>query len=565
MSAREEQAADGNRPQQRRTFTSSSRNQSNLQHRNSMNSTRPARPERQTSYGSFQTQNDSEAPNNNNNVPSAQESRWAHAYANSLSKQQTEKKTDNRFYVDNDYFDLNPWYDEEPKKPVFGMGRPFPRTVRPGMLWGRSRAQAAMNEQGKEEQGSDSTANRPILHIPMNENDESPPDAFDAEIGGNFYEVQRRESNEQGIEDDKLSAGIDREDHAPDNNQGLNRLQSQTRNRYISGYSGGLPPVDETASLQSYESYQTEADKKQARQHDEQALQDYYNNYRNPLARLRAKYPEAPAEFLCTMIYVFFGITGSLYSTTYPAAQGDYATQGWAWGMAVMAGIYVGGGVSGAHMSPWISVCFSVFRGFPWKMTAVYSAAQILGGLAAGGLSWAIYRDGIMNVDPQLTPTKSGMAFYSTPPDYVSLATAFFNNFISAAFYVCIAFAIGDDANTPPGAGMTALIYGLLTYLLTITMGYNGLGISPARDLGPRFVAWWAGYGSTTFSTGWWAYGPILAGLSGSLVGALVYDVLIFAGGESPVNYTWPTTQDVKNRILSRKDEAKQKAQEVSV
>lgn len=105
-------------------------------------------------------------------------------------------------------------------------------------------------------------------------------------------------------------------------------------------------------------------------------------------------------------------------------------------------------------MSPWISVCFSVYRGFPWKMCAVYTVAQILGGLVAGILAWAVYRDGIMNVDPQLTATKTGTAFYSTPADYVSLATAFFNNFLSAALYVCVLFAVGDDSNTPPGSGM---------------------------------------------------------------------------------------------------------------
>lgn len=112
---------------------------------------------------------------------------------------------------------------------------------------------------------------------------------------------------------------------------------------------------------------------------------------------------------------------------------------------------------------------------------------------------------------------------------------------------------------------MSALIYGLLTYMLTITMGYNGLGISPARDLGPRLIAWWVGYGSTTFSTGWWAYGPIFAGLSGSLVGALVYDVLVFSGGESPVNYSWPTMDDLRNRVDARKEEARKKAQEIPV
>jgi aquaglyceroporin related protein, other eukaryote len=107
--------------------------------------------------------------------------------------------------------------------------------------------------------------------------------------------------------------------------------------------------------------------------------------------------------------------------------------------------------------------------------------------------------------------------------------------------------------------GLAALIIGLMTFLLCITMGYNGLGISPARDLGPRFVAWWVGYGSETFSTMYWLYGPIAAGLSGSLAGALIYDVFIFSGGESPINYSWPSPGDIKSRVRERKNQAKTK------
>jgi aquaglyceroporin related protein len=110
---------------------------------------------------------------------------------------------------------------------------------------------------------------------------------------------------------------------------------------------------------------------------------------------------------------------------------------------------------------------------------------------------------------------------------------------------------------------MSALIYGLMTYLLSITMGYNGLAMSPARDLGPRCVAWWVGYGKATFSTGWWAYGPVAAGLLGCLFGALIYDVFIFVGGESPVNYQWPTTpRDMKRCLKARNSQGKEKLEE---
>ena len=187
-----------------------------------------------------------------------------------------------------------------------------------------------------------------------------------------------------------------------------------------------------------------------------------------------------------------------------------------------------------------------------------------------------------MHIDPQLTPSITGKAFYTIPQDYISTATAFFNDFLSAALYTCVAFALGDDSNTPPGSGelllflpilcqtdstlgMSALIYGLMSFLLCICFGYNGLGVSPARDLGPRFVAWWVGYGTETFSSGWWAYGPIAAGLTGALTGAFVYDVFIFVGNESPLNYNWPNPKELRDKAKAKKKQAQEKIGKMDV
>jgi aquaglyceroporin related protein len=60
-----------------------------------------------------------------------------------------------------------------------------------------------------------------------------------------------------------------------------------------------------------------------------------------------------------------------------------------------------------------------------------------------------------------------------------------------------------------------------------------------ARDFGPRLVAVMAGWGGHLFreTHAWWVWGPWCADISGALFGALVYDMAIFTGGESPVNY----------------------------
>lgn len=114
-----------------------------------------------------------------------------------------------------------------------------------------------------------------------------------------------------------------------------------------------------------------------------------------------------------------------------------------------MFGIYLGGGVSGAHMNPAISISLSLFRGFPWRSCLVYVVVQFVAGIAAGALAYGIYRDTIRYVDPTMSNTAK--TFFSSPQEWVSLGTAFFHQMIAV-------FALGDDQNNPPGAGMHALV-----------------------------------------------------------------------------------------------------------
>jgi aquaglyceroporin related protein len=95
-------------------------------------------------------------------------------------------------------------------------------------------------------------------------------------------------------------------------------------------------------------------------------------------------------------------------------------------------------------------------------------------------------------------------------------------------------------------------------YLMMVALGYNtGLGISPARDLGPRLVGLWAGY-TDAFADPYWAYGPWGASISGALFGGFIYDLFIFVGGESPVNYRWPEPGDVKWKMHEKKEQTKE-------
>jgi|TARA_R110002003_G_scaffold32_4_gene1926 aquaglyceroporin related protein len=68
-----------------------------------------------------------------------------------------EKKREQTVDVENEYFALNPWYNQQKDKPVFGLAAPLPRTVRRGMWWGRGDMRKSLDKvnEGNDEDGID--------------------------------------------------------------------------------------------------------------------------------------------------------------------------------------------------------------------------------------------------------------------------------------------------------------------------------------------------------------------------------------------------------------------------
>lgn len=180
-------------------------------------------------------------------------------------------------------------------------------------------------------------------------------------------------------------------------------------------------------------------------------------------------------------------------------------------------------------------------RGFPARKLPTFIFFQVLGAFTGAILAIAIYRDAILYAEGGLNPSASGVSIYTQPQDYVRPATAFFTEFLGTAILVCSILALGDDSNSPPGAGMHAFIIGLLVTALLMTFGSNTGGcLNPARDFGPRLAAMAMGYPTSIFSAyhNWWIWGGWIAPISGGLCGGAVYDVCVFKGGESPINFS---------------------------
>jgi glycerol uptake facilitator protein len=104
---------------------------------------------------------------------------------------------------------------------------------------------------------------------------------------------------------------------------------------------------------------------------------------------------------------------------------------------------------------------------------------------------------------------------------------------IGTGFLVMFIFAVTDEFNAPVKANLAPLVIGFAVVAIGISYGANaGYAINPARDLGPRLLAWIQGWKSIAMpgdygnvNTYFWI--PIVGPLLGAAIGALLYDGLI--------------------------------------
>ena len=245
------------------------------------------------------------------------------------------------------------------------------------------------------------------------------------------------------------------------------------------------------------------------------------------------------SESLAVFVQLTVGFCADL--SVILANAGNPNSTAWAWGLATMMGIHVSGGVSGAHLNPAVTVVLWFYRGFPSRKLPAYFTAQFLGAFFAAIVAYVTYYQSIQN-HLASGPESTILGAFITGPQspWITPWTSFCNEFLGASMLAIVVLALGDDQNAPPGAGMSSLIIGLVITCLGITFGYQtGGALNPSRDYGPRLALLLFGYSyKKIFSPTWyWLYGPGVGALLGAFVGGFLYDFMIFAGGESPVNY----------------------------
>jgi len=274
---------------------------------------------------------------------------------------------------------------------------------------------------------------------------------------------------------------------------------------------------------------------------------------------------EMSAEAWGTGFIVIFGV-GSVCSAVLAGDLVGLWQVASVWGFGVGLAIYCTASVSGAHLNPAVSLALAIWRSedFPrWKL-GFFILAQLLGSILAAFWNVAMFGEYFNRLDRLNNATRgdpgsvfSAMAFgeyFPNPGPFrsewgdgskdssemiESPAHAFLVEAWGTFVLMFVICCITDGRQKAlKNKEMAPFLIGFcVACLIAVYAPLTQAGWNPARDFGPRLVAWMIGYGEVAIPGprgGFWVF--ILGPLVGAPLAIPVYDVMIAPGlPQSPI------------------------------
>jgi glycerol uptake facilitator protein len=266
----------------------------------------------------------------------------------------------------------------------------------------------------------------------------------------------------------------------------------------------------------------------------------------------------AVAEVLGTFILVFFGC-GAVHAAVLNGAHSGLFQVAIIWGIAVMLGCYVVGGISGAHMNPAVTIALAAWGRFSFRDVIPYIVAQFAGAYLAAAVLFVIFEPFITakELEKQVErgqpgsevtamcygeffPNPGGFAAEKGPLDLTVFAEtqakyplwrAVVTEVLGTAVLALVIFALSDARNVSVPNKLAPVFIGLtVAVLVSVVAPLTQACLNPARDLGPRLFTAMAGWGEIAWPTGagmsfLWVY--LAAPIAGAILGGGVHALFV--------------------------------------
>jgi aquaporin Z len=194
------------------------------------------------------------------------------------------------------------------------------------------------------------------------------------------------------------------------------------------------------------------------------------------------------AEFVGTFWLVLGGCGSAVIAAAFPDVGIGLLGVSLAFGLTVLTMAFAIGHISGCHLNPAVSVGLWAGGRFPANELLPYIVAQVIGGLAAGGVLFLI-ASGQQGFDVQAGFASNGYGAHS--PGGYSLSAGLVCEVVMTMMFLVVILG-STDKRAPPGLAPIAI--GLcLTLIHLVSIPVTNTSVNPARSTGVAvFVGGWA-------------------------------------------------------------------------
>ena len=270
-------------------------------------------------------------------------------------------------------------------------------------------------------------------------------------------------------------------------------------------------------------------------------------------------------EFLGTFLLVLFATTANGMFVLFDPRT----IPGWfvplVNGIGVAIAMFLMNPLSGAHLNPAVSLALAIWRPktFSPHLLLGYWSSQLMGAFSAGLIVLTIFRSALVDFESrnglvrgfpgseraamllaQYFPNPVANEIGSRVPISMSHDVALLVEMVATIILLIVIFACTEPK--PQSSGVQPFRNPLIVGFCVMTLNYlfgplTQAGLNPARDLGPRLVAFLGGYGAIAIpgpQDGFVVYlvGPFLA----SILGGFLFERLknLFWARRSTINTT---------------------------
>jgi aquaporin Z len=216
------------------------------------------------------------------------------------------------------------------------------------------------------------------------------------------------------------------------------------------------------------------------------------------------------AESIGTFWLTFAGCGSAIIAAGFPQVGIGLLGVSLAFGLTVVTMAYSIGHISGCHLNPAVTIGLAAGGRFPSSQVVPYVIAQVIGGIAAAVVLYAI-ASGAPGFDLAKGFAANGYGEHS--PGKYGLPSAFLIEAVMTMFFL---FIIMGATHGKAPAGFAPLAIGLgLTLIHLVSIPVTNTSVNPARSTGPALFA------------GGWAIGQLwlfwVAPIAGGVLGGVLY------------------------------------------